>query len=93
MQNVDLWKARVKAFVFEIGGLLLTSILGIIFSDGFRETLTGLVSEHFGTTAAATLLTLVVTGGLKHLRNVSVINKYHRLGVGSGAGVEKPHLI
>lgn len=82
MENTDLMLIRVKSFGMELFGLLITGILGFVFSPAFQT----LVSAHFGETIVASLISLVVIGLAKHLRNLSVVKNL-------GGEGEKPMLL
>jgi len=65
MDNFDLVVIRLKAFGLELVGVGLTSVLAWFMSPAFQA----MVTTHFGDSTVGVLLLLLVTGGVKHLRN------------------------
>lgn len=65
----NLWAIRIKSFGWELLGVLITSAGGFLLSEHVAQLLT----EYTGTAVTATLLGLVVSGVLKHLRNRGVL--------------------
>lgn len=90
-EQIDLVIARVRGFVYELGAVLLTGVLGFIAeffgSDAFSE----LVTRHFGTTMLATITFFVASAIVKHIRNLNVIGSWKRMG--ARGPVQHPELI
>lgn len=78
----ELISVRIKAFGYELLGLLITGVLAFLASADFQA----LVASHFGETLTASLILLVVSGGVKHLRNLLVIKQF-------GGEGERPTLL
>ena len=68
----ELITIRLKSFGFSLLGVAITGVLGFLSSADFAT----LVSTNFGEGAATTLVLLVVTEVVKHLRNLSVLKKF-----------------
>lgn len=86
--DVNLIKARVAAFAWEAFSLILVAVTGVLSSDEFRA----LITEYTGETVFGSLALLVLAGIVKHLRNLSVLKKYERVG-GASSEYDKPVLI
>lgn len=69
--NDQLWNVRVKSFGFSLLGLAITSLLGFLVSEDFAT----LVKTNFGEGLTGTLVLLLVTESVKHLRNLAVTKK------------------
>ena len=67
----ELWSVRVKAFAYELLAVVLSGSVAYLSSADFSS----LVDTHFGGTILGTLILLVVSGGLKHLRNLTVVGR------------------
>lgn len=79
--NTDLIKARLVSFAYEAGTLIASSVLGVFVSPDFAA----LVQAHFGVGMTTSLILLIVTGAVKHLRNLKVLKD---AGLGAGRSVE-----
>jgi len=66
--KTDLIVIRLKGFAYEIGGLFLTAFVGVLLSPEFLT----LVQNNAGTGLTGSVIVLVVSGLLKHLRNLKV---------------------
>lgn len=69
--NSELWSIRIKSFLYEAGSVILTAVCGVLVSDDFSNLLT----EHFGEGLIVSVVLLLISGGVKHLRNLQVIKK------------------
>lgn len=67
----DLIMARVIAFLYEAGTLIVLAVLGVLVSPEFQSV----VTSHFGDSVTASLIMLAVTGLVKHVRNLSALKK------------------
>ncbi len=92
-QTLDLIIARARGFFYELGALIATGFLAFLLdflgSDVFNE----LVTKHFGETAFASLVFLVTSGIIKHIRNVQVLGSYNKFGGPVQNKYPKPELI
>jgi hypothetical protein len=66
-----LWNTRIKSFLLSLGSLLLTGLVGVLVSDDFKN----LVQEYAGSSVTGTIVMLLLSEGIKHLRNKIVIGK------------------
>lgn len=69
--NYELLKLRAVAFGYEAASLFLSVFVAVLASPDFAA----LVTTHFGDTVLGGVLLLVLTGLVKHLRNLDVIKK------------------
>lgn len=76
--ETNLIKTRLISFGYSLLSLILTAFVGVLASPDFAT----LVQTNFGGGITATLILLVVTELVKHLRNVKVINKLGKVGGG-----------
>lgn len=67
----ELWNVRVKAFGYELLAVIVSGAIAYLTSADFSS----LVNTHFGGTILGTLILLIVSAGIKHLRNLAVIGK------------------
>ena len=67
----ELWSVRVKAFAYELLAVVVTGGVTYLSSTDFSN----IVNTHFGGTIIGTLILLVVSAGIKHLRNVAIIGR------------------
>lgn len=65
----ELWNVRTKSFLFSVFGIAITALGGVAVSDQFQA----LLSDYTGTAFWGTLVVLVVTEALKHVRNKMAI--------------------
>lgn len=80
--NTNLWTLRAKSFFISVGGLFITAGAGVLLSDQFSA----LLQEYTGTAIWGTLVTLLVTEGLKHMKNKVALGRARKL-YGSTNGV------
>ena len=73
----QLWQVRLQAFGLEALSLVGSALGAVLLSEDFRL----LVTTHFGESVTASIILLVVTGGVKHLRNIKALK---RLGASDG---------
>jgi len=78
----ELLKARAIGFAYEAGTLLLLAVVGALASEEMR----GLITQYAGSGLAGTAGLLILTGLVKHLRNLKVL-KNRELGA---EGSDKP---
>ena len=69
--NKELIALRVKSFLFELGSLVGVGLVGVFLSPEFQA----LVTTHAGTGVVGSLIVLVVTGLVKHVRNIKLSKK------------------
>ena len=69
--NKELIAIRLKSFGYELATLVVLGILGVLSSSEFST----LVTTHFGDTATASLILLVTSGIVKHVRNLDALKK------------------
>ena len=74
--NTDLIVARLKAFGFEAGSLILTAIMGVLISPEFSA----LISTHFGTGVITSVVVLAISGFAKNYYNEMQIKKLGAVG-------------
>ena len=65
----NLWAIRLKSIAWTIGGVALTAVAGFLLSQDFAN----LLMEYTGSATLATIIALLVTEGMKHLRNKGVM--------------------
>lgn len=81
--NTTLIKARLISFGYEAGTLAVSAILGMLVSPQFATVL----QANFGEGMATSIILLVVSGTVKHIRNLKVI-KSMTLGTSRGESGE-----
>lgn len=67
--NSTLIKARLISFGWSFLSLVGTTIAGVLVSPDFAT----LITHNFGQGLVSTLILLAVTEGVKHLRNLKVM--------------------
>ncbi len=67
--NSNLIKARLIAFFYEAGTLIVLGVLGVLSSPEFAQA----VTNHFGESVGGSLILLAVSAGVKHVRNMLVM--------------------
>lgn len=77
---MQLIKARVLSFSYSLATLVGLSIIGVLTSPDFSA----LVQQHFGDGASSMLILLVVSEGVKHVRNLKVLKDAERSVGGEG---------
>lgn len=65
----ELLKARLVAFLYEAGTLVVLAICGALVSPEFSAA----VTTHFGDGITGSLILLSVSGVVKHVRNMKVL--------------------
>ena len=70
--NTNLLKIRVTSFAYEAGSLIAVALLGVLVSSDFQQ----LITAHFGDTFLTSAALLVITGVVKHLRNLQTLKKF-----------------
>ncbi len=69
--NNAFWTIRRKDFLYSALGIILTALGGAFVSEDFQSLLTNYTGEAMW----GTILTLLVTGSIKHFRNKLVIKE------------------
>lgn len=85
MNAQELWKVRLVSFGWSCLSFFATGLVTMLASDDFRA----LIENNFGGSVFGTLLVLLVTELVKHLRNTQLLKSYQ---VG-GRYDEKPVII
>lgn len=75
-QTLDLIKIRLISFGYQVLALVIATLLGVLFSDDFRN----IVVQNAGDGVVGTMIVLVFDALIKHIRNVQVIGKWAQLG-------------
>lgn len=76
--DTHLLKTRLISFGYEFGTLIAAAITGVLLSPEFAQ----LVQAHFTEGTVASVILLVVTGTVKHIRNKYQLGKAIKLGGG-----------
>lgn len=84
--ETNLLLLRLKSIAWTILGVAITAVLGYLSSTDFAALLT----QYTGTAVTGTLVTLVVTELIKHLRNKHIIAG---ISLGAAHAGAKPDLI
>ncbi len=78
--DMELLKVRAISFAYEAGSMFLIVFIGVLGSPEFSS----IITANFGDTIYGGLILLVVSGIVKHLRNLVVIEKISLGGVKEG---------
>lgn len=82
----QLIQARVVAFAYEAGTIIVLAICTALISPEFAAA----VTANFGDGVTGSLILLVVSGVVKHVRNLNVIKNAEDLGGTDGGVVRAP---
>lgn len=72
MNTQELWKVRLVSFGWSCFTFFGTGLVAMLGSDEFRS----IIELHFGGSVFGTLLVLLVTELVKHLRNTQLLKSY-----------------
>ena len=67
--NVQLYKVRIKSFIWEIGTTAGLALIGFIFSPEFLDPLLGIIKENAGNSTMGIVAFFTIENAVKHARN------------------------